>query len=260
MASWGYPRRMPDPRPLPDDQLAAIAWADDTVSTVELATMLGLPRDRVWAARRRIKEAGHWSCPLIWSVCPVCGGGVDERTETPPPDHAPSVCKGVARRMAATPPGTLSGGAGAVARQTPGGVSGTAGRGARPPTRSSSIARMSQAVRWRLRLGGRNGRRGTAGRGCEREGSCCSDENRWHAGRETTRYAPACCRPSRAVAKDEACTTARPDRRRHGWVPSPIFPTTGFEHPSACPRPRSLAPPARSGKQRHALAACPTRR
>src|SRR5215218_7210425 len=64
---------MPDPRPLPDAQVAAIAWADESVSNVELARALGLPRARVWAARRRIRQAGHWSCPLIWRTCPECG-------------------------------------------------------------------------------------------------------------------------------------------------------------------------------------------
>src|SRR5215217_4586877 len=64
---------MTGPRFISDDQMAAIAWADDAVSNVELARALGLPRDRVWAVRRRIKQAGHWSCPLVWRTCPVCG-------------------------------------------------------------------------------------------------------------------------------------------------------------------------------------------
>ena len=63
---------MAGPRFLPDDQLAAIAWADDTVSNVELAEHLGLPRERVWATRRRIKQAGHWCCPLVWRTCLEC--------------------------------------------------------------------------------------------------------------------------------------------------------------------------------------------
>ncbi len=74
---------MPDPHPLPDEQLAAIVWAEDTVSNVELAKMLDLPGYRVQAVRRRIKRAGHWSCPLIWSVCPIC----DEALASGPRPH-----------------------------------------------------------------------------------------------------------------------------------------------------------------------------
>ncbi len=74
---------MASSRYLPDHQLVAIAWADDTVSAVELAKMLGLPWERVRKVRRRIKRAGHWSCPLIWSVCPVC----DEALASGPRPH-----------------------------------------------------------------------------------------------------------------------------------------------------------------------------
>lgn len=68
-----YACPMPGPRFLADNQLAAIAWADEDVTNVDLAELLGLPRDRVWAVRRRIKDAGHWSCPLVWRTCPECG-------------------------------------------------------------------------------------------------------------------------------------------------------------------------------------------
>ena len=71
---------MPGPRVLPDDHLAAIAWADDAVSNVELPEALGLPRAQVWAVRQLTKRTGHWSCPLIWITCPGCGGRSSVRT------------------------------------------------------------------------------------------------------------------------------------------------------------------------------------
>jgi len=56
---------IPGPRVLADDHLAAITWTDEDASNIELAEQLGLPRARAWETRRRIKQAGHWSCPLI---------------------------------------------------------------------------------------------------------------------------------------------------------------------------------------------------
>ena len=77
---------MPGPRVLPDDHLVAIAWADESVTNVELAEALGLPRERVWAVRRRIQRAGHWTCPLIWSLCMISAKAGGERAKAAGPD------------------------------------------------------------------------------------------------------------------------------------------------------------------------------
>ena len=77
---------MAGPRVLPDEQMAAIAWADDELSNVELADALGLPRERVWAGRRRIQRAGHWTCPLIWSLCMISAKAGGERAKAAGPD------------------------------------------------------------------------------------------------------------------------------------------------------------------------------
>lgn len=57
---------------LSDDELAAIAWADDAIPTAEIARRLGTGYHTVYAARRRIREAGGWRCPLQTVACAHC--------------------------------------------------------------------------------------------------------------------------------------------------------------------------------------------
>ena len=77
---------MAGPRILPDQQLAANGRTDDALANVELAEALGLPRERVWAVRRRIQRAGHWTCPLIWSLCMISAKAGGERAKAAGPD------------------------------------------------------------------------------------------------------------------------------------------------------------------------------
>jgi hypothetical protein len=69
------PRRQADGkwRPLTDEQLAAIAWADPAETSLALARRLGRHRETVASFRRRLAELGGWGCPLTWSSCEGCG-------------------------------------------------------------------------------------------------------------------------------------------------------------------------------------------
>jgi hypothetical protein len=58
---------------LSDEQLAAIAWAEPTERTADLARRIGAPYHRVYKARRHMATAGGWWCDLARSTCTECG-------------------------------------------------------------------------------------------------------------------------------------------------------------------------------------------
>lgn len=57
---------------LTDEQMAAIVCAPPELTTVALAVAIDAPYFTVAHARRRVQRQG-WVCPLVWTVCVVCG-------------------------------------------------------------------------------------------------------------------------------------------------------------------------------------------
>lgn len=69
---------------LTDAQLAAIAFADLSEPASAIAERIDRDDATVDRARRRMRQAGGWLCPLVWTDCrvcgqPVCGGVIGAR-------------------------------------------------------------------------------------------------------------------------------------------------------------------------------------
>ena len=69
------------PLVLTDEQLAAIAWADPSERTVDLAHRIGAPPKVVGSARRRMQAAGGWWCELRLTRYTNCDGPLLGRTK-----------------------------------------------------------------------------------------------------------------------------------------------------------------------------------
>lgn len=59
--------------PLTGGQLAEIAFSQTGETTAALAQRIAAPYSTVHKARKRIRDAGGWFCPLTWSDCDICG-------------------------------------------------------------------------------------------------------------------------------------------------------------------------------------------
>jgi hypothetical protein len=93
---------------LTDDQLAAIAWADPRETTAALARRLAAPSGPVYTARRRMRRAGGWWCPLRLVPCTECGLPLLVNVATHPRTNHPACERARERRRQRTPAAVLA--------------------------------------------------------------------------------------------------------------------------------------------------------
>lgn len=69
----GWPKGRPMHRTLGNDDLAALAFAANNVTTAALARQLDKPYFTVAHARQKLRRDGGWLCRLVWLACTECG-------------------------------------------------------------------------------------------------------------------------------------------------------------------------------------------